>query len=99
MEPNVSVIRDPSSIHPSRMKVQAAMINRVTNKRYETLSQALRIIDPDGLLVPGTPGHNQVTDMILSWMHEKDTDEVLQMSRVARRNTGIRRQSQWIGTI
>lgn len=75
------------------------MDTRATNKRYETVSEALRIIDPNEILVPGTPEHNKITDMVLSWMHEMDTDEVLQRSRVARRSAGFSRQAQWIGTI
>lgn len=75
------------------------MDTSATNKRYETVSEALRIIDPDESLMPGTPEHNKITDMILAWMHEMDSDEVLRMSKVARRSGGFRGQAQWIGTI
>ena len=55
-----------------------------TNLRYRTLSTALAIIDPDGILVPGTQKHNWVTETILSWMAEMEPDEVLRMSEDAR---------------
>jgi hypothetical protein len=51
-----------------------------TNVRYQTLSKALAIIDPNGVLMPGTEEHNTVTEMILSWMAEMEPDEVLRMS-------------------
>ena len=57
-----------------------------TNQRYWTLSTALRIIDPDGLLLPGTREHNRVTEKILAWMDEMEPDEVFRMS-VKARNT------------
>ena len=50
-----------------------------TNVRYQTLSKALGIIDPKGVLMPGTEVHNRVTEMILSWMAEMEPDEVLRM--------------------
>jgi hypothetical protein len=56
-----------------------------TNVRYQTLSKALGIIDPKGVLMPGTKEYNRVTEMILSWMAEMEPDEVLRMSRDSRR--------------
>ena len=55
-----------------------------TNERYETLSEALRIIDPQGLLTPGTMAHNTVTEKILTWMDELDAHDVLRMSENSR---------------
>ena len=49
------------------------------NQRYQTLSKALTIIDPKGVLIPGTPEHNRVTEMILAWMAELETGEVFRM--------------------
>jgi hypothetical protein len=54
-----------------------------TNQRYRTLSTALAIIDPDGILVPGTQEHNWVTETILSWMAEMEPEEVFRMSKNA----------------
>ena len=56
-----------------------------TNVRYQTLSKALAIIDPKGVLMPGTEVYNRVTEMILSWMAEMEPDEVLRMSQGSRR--------------
>ena len=55
-----------------------------TNVRYQTLSKALAIIDPRGVLMPGTDEYNRVTEMILSWMAEMEPDEVLRMSHDSR---------------
>jgi len=56
-----------------------------SNVRYQTLSKALGIIDPKGVLMPGTEEYNRVTEMILSWMAEMEPDEVLRMSHDSRR--------------
>jgi hypothetical protein len=55
-----------------------------TNVRYQTLSKALAIIDPKGVLMPGTHEHNMATEMILAWMAEMEPDEVLRMSHDSR---------------
>lgn len=62
-----------------------------TNTRYDTLSEALRIIDPQGTLTPGTVEHNTVTETILSWMDKLEHDEVLRMSETTRRMFRYRR--------
>ena len=56
-----------------------------TNDRYDTISKAIQIIDPQGVMAPGTAEHNRVTETILSWMAEFDPDEVLRKSATARR--------------
>ena len=56
-----------------------------TNVRYQTLSKALAIIDPKGVLIPGTKEYNRVTEMILSWMAKMEPDEVFRMSHDSRR--------------
>jgi hypothetical protein len=55
-----------------------------SNERYDTLSEALDIIDPQGVLKPGTTAHNSVTEKILSWMDEFDPNDVLRMSKNSR---------------
>ncbi len=65
--------------------MRAEMVKaKLTNKRYDTLSEALSIIDPQGRLEPGTPLHNFVTETILSWMDELEPDEVMRKSEIAR---------------
>jgi len=66
-----------------------------TNVRYQTLSKALAIIDPKGVLKPGTEEHNWVTEMILSWMAEMELDEVLRMSHASRSLLTIERHN-WL---
>ena len=56
-----------------------------TNKRYQTLSEAIHIIDPMGTLAPGTPEHNRMTEEILAWMEVMEHEEVLRLSQTARR--------------
>lgn len=56
-----------------------------TNDRYNTISAALNIIDPQGTLTTGTAAYNSIMDMILSWMDELEPDEVLRKSESARR--------------
>lgn len=56
-----------------------------TNERYNTLTEALNIIDPSGNLIPGTSTHNSMTETILLWMDELDSDEVLRRSAIMRR--------------
>lgn len=58
---------------------------KLTNQRYDTLAEALEIIDPHGNLIPGTRPHNAMTDTILLWMDELDPDEVLRRSAIVRR--------------
>ena len=55
-----------------------------TNDRYNTISAALKNIDPNGAYMPGTVEHNWATEMILSWMAEMEPDEVLKKSENAR---------------
>ena len=56
-----------------------------TNQRYETLTEALNIIDPQGNLIPGTLPHNSMTETIRLWMDELDSDEVLRRSVIVKR--------------
>ena len=58
-------------------------MNLQTNDRYNTISAALNIIDPEGAYVPGSLEHNWATEMILSWMAQMDPDEVLIKSQTA----------------
>ena len=55
-----------------------------TNDRYNTISEALNVIDPEGAFVPGTKEHNRVTETLLTWMDEMEPDEVLRVSESAR---------------
>ncbi len=56
-----------------------------TNERYNTISAALNIIDPEGTYLPGSMEHNWATEAILSWMAEMEPDEVLKKSESSRR--------------
>lgn len=60
------------------------IMDKQTNDRYNTISAALNIIDPEGTYVPGTMEYNWVTESILSWMAEMEPDEVFRMSEDAR---------------
>ena len=56
-----------------------------SNVRYNTISAALNIIDPEGTFVPGSVEHNRVTGTLLFWMDEMEHDEVMRKSESARR--------------
>lgn len=64
---------------------EVMVMAKQTNDRYNTISAALDIIDPEGTYVPGTMEHNWATEEILSWMAEMGADEVLKKSETARR--------------
>ena len=51
------------------------------NTEKNTLSRALKIIDPSGTLVPGTDEYESIKDMILKWMDECGSDYALNMAR------------------
>ncbi len=61
------------------------VMGKLTNERYETLAEALNIIDPQGTLAAGTEAHNSITETILTWMDTMEPDEVLRKSEIARR--------------
>ena len=64
-----------------------------TNDRYQTILEALHIIDPHGVIVPGTMEHNTITETILSWMDESDHDEVMRKSKMAKRLSIFKRHT------
>ena len=47
------------------------------NDRYNTLSAALNILDPEGVIVPGRKEYNWLEGSLLSLMAEMESDEVL----------------------
>ena len=53
--------------------------------RYNTISAALRIIDPAGVLLPGTVAYNWATEMNLAWMAEMGADEAMRESEDSKR--------------
>ena len=71
--------------------VEVMVMTNEINDRYNTISAALNIIDPEGVFVPGTLEHNWATEEILSWMAEMDDDEVLKRSETERRMFSCRR--------
>ena len=62
-----------------------------TSERYDTLSEALKILDPQGKIEPGTVEHNTVSETILSWMAEMEPHEVLKKSETAKLSTPFQR--------
>ena len=58
---------------------------KLTCERHSTLTEALKIIDPQGNLIPGTLPHNSMTETIRLWMDELDSDEVLRRSAIVKR--------------
>lgn len=64
------------------------------SERYNTLSEALKILDPQGKIEPGTVEHNTVTETILSWMAEMEPQEVLRRSETAKLITPSQRSAR-----
>ena len=60
-------------------------MGKLTNERYETLAEALNIIDPQGTLAARTETHKSITESVLNWMDTLEPDEVLRKSEIARR--------------
>jgi hypothetical protein len=52
-----------------------------TDQDDETVSKAMALIDPSGILVPGTVEYNTIKDMILGWIDEGCPDYALDMAR------------------
>ena len=55
-----------------------------SNDRYNTLSAALKILDPEGVFVPGTKEYNWIEGSLLSWMAEMEPENVLNNAVSAR---------------
>ena len=81
---------------PSNLNTEGAeMIKaKLNSERYNTLSEALTIIDPQGKIEPGTVEHNSVTETILSWMAEMEPVEVLRKSETAKLISPFRRSAR-----
>ena len=41
----------------------------------------MRLIDPEGTLVPGTRQYDRIREMIEIWLRQHSPDEVLEMAR------------------
>ncbi len=64
-----------------------------TSERYNTLSEALNILDSQGKIEPGAVEHNSVTETILSWMAEMESQEVLRKSEAVKLITPFQRSA------
>ena len=58
----------------------------------DTLSEALKMIDPSGTLVPGTSQYNVIVDMIQSWIRQHGPKEALDMARKSARHYDVWRK-------
>ncbi len=58
----------------------------------ETLSEALKLIDPSGTLVPGSSQYDVIVEMIESWIHQHGPEEALDMARKSARHLGVWRK-------
>ena len=47
----------------------------------DTQNEALKLIDPEGMLVPGTRQHTRIREMIKIWLRQHSPEEVLEMAR------------------
>ena len=56
----------------------------------DTLNEALRLIDPEGMLVPGTRQHDRIREMIEIWLRRHSPEEVLEMARYSAKYLKVR---------
>ena len=47
----------------------------------DTLSESLRLIDPEGLLVPGTRQYDRIHEMLEIWLKQHGRDKTLEMAQ------------------
>ena len=47
----------------------------------DTLNESLRLIDPEGMLVPGTRQHDRIREMIEIWLRLHGPEKTLEMAR------------------
>jgi len=47
----------------------------------DTINEAIKLIDPKGMLVPGTRQHDRIREMIEIWLGRHSPEEVLEMAR------------------
>ena len=47
----------------------------------DTLNESLRLIDPEGMLVPGTRHYDTIRETIEIWIRQNGPDEALEMAR------------------
>jgi hypothetical protein len=63
------------------MKAQIFNINN-------PLSDALKLIDPSGTLVPGSQEHDMVSYLLQGWIDQSGPDQALCMARMCRKRLG-----------
>lgn len=47
----------------------------------DTISESLRRIDPEGMLIPGTRQHDRIREMLEIWLRQHGPDKALEMAR------------------
>ena len=53
-----------------------------TDKDGATFSQALKLMNPSGTLVPGTNEYDSIKDMIIGWIDECGSECALDMAKM-----------------
>lgn len=67
------------------------MKEQQTDKDDRTCSEALKLMNPSGTLVPGTDEYDLIRDMILGWIDECGPDCALDMAR-----KGVKHLDSWL---
>ena len=47
----------------------------------DTINEALKLIDPEGMLIPGTRQYDSIKEMLEFWIRQHGPVETLEMSR------------------
>ena len=58
------------------------MVKKLERKIDDTLSKALKLIDPPGTLVPESRQHNRLSSMIREWIDQCGPDYAVCMAQV-----------------
>ncbi len=54
-----------------------------------TIKEALKLIDPEGMLIPGTRQYDRISEMIYIWLRRHSRDEVLEMARYSAKHLKV----------
>jgi hypothetical protein len=47
----------------------------------DTINEALKLIDPEGMLIPGTRQYDSIKEMLEIWIRQHGPEETLEMAR------------------
>ena len=64
------------------------MIDQPPIDENDTLSDAIKVIDPSGTIVPGSDAHDTIRCMLRDWIHQYGKSRALCMARLGKKRLG-----------